>query len=96
MLLMIWVNDFWILQDIPKWLKHAASQPVHYQQDQWYANLDPGFTIIFIISFCFAPLDCGRKRENKLVQPDQDRRYGNFNLLSNSLFLLQFQDYPGD
>ena len=25
MFLMIWVNDFWTLQDIPKWLKHAAS-----------------------------------------------------------------------
>ena len=25
MLLMIWVNDFWTLKDIPKWLKHAAS-----------------------------------------------------------------------
>ena len=23
MLLMIWVNDFWTLTDIPKWLKHA-------------------------------------------------------------------------
>ncbi len=25
MFLMIWVNDFWTLQGIPKWLKHAAS-----------------------------------------------------------------------
>lgn len=25
MFLMIWVNDFWTLQDIPKWLKHATS-----------------------------------------------------------------------
>ena len=25
MLLMIWVNDFWTLQNIPKWLKHAAA-----------------------------------------------------------------------
>ena len=23
MLLMIWVNDFWTLTNIPKWLKHA-------------------------------------------------------------------------
>ena len=23
MLLMIWVNDFWSLKDIPKWLQHA-------------------------------------------------------------------------
>ena len=25
MLLMIWVNDFWTLQSVPKWLKHASS-----------------------------------------------------------------------
>ena len=25
MLLMIWVNDFWTLIDIPKWLKHASA-----------------------------------------------------------------------
>ncbi len=25
MLLMIWVNDFWTLTDIPKWLKHASA-----------------------------------------------------------------------
>ena len=25
MILMIWVNDFWTLQDIPKWLKHASA-----------------------------------------------------------------------
>ena len=25
MFLMIWVNDFWRLEDIPKWLKHAGA-----------------------------------------------------------------------
>ena len=25
MLLMLWVNDFWTLNSIPKWLKHAVS-----------------------------------------------------------------------
>ena len=25
MLLMIWVNDFWTLTDIPKWLTHASA-----------------------------------------------------------------------
>ena len=25
MFLMLWVNDFWTLHSIPKWLKHAAS-----------------------------------------------------------------------
>ncbi len=26
MVLMIWVNDFWTLTDVPKWLKHASAQ----------------------------------------------------------------------
>ena len=25
MVLMIWVNDFWSLTNIPKWLKHASA-----------------------------------------------------------------------
>ena len=25
MVLMIWVNDFWTLTNVPKWLKHANS-----------------------------------------------------------------------
>ena len=26
MFLMLWVNDFWTLKDIPKWLKHAGPE----------------------------------------------------------------------
>ena len=26
MILMIWVNDFWTLISIPKWLKHAPAE----------------------------------------------------------------------
>lgn len=51
MLLMIFVNDFWTLIDIPKWMGHAAAQEDRMGLSDW---VFPGFLFIVGLSIPFA------------------------------------------
>lgn len=51
MLMMIWVNDFWTLADIPKWLGHAQMDEDRLGLSDW---VFPGFLFIVGLSIPFA------------------------------------------
>lgn len=63
MLLMIWVNDFWTLTDIPKWLKHA-----HANEDYLgFSDLIfPWFLFIVGLSIPFAIENRIKKGDNAI------------------------------
>ena len=64
MVLMIWVNDFWTLKSIPKWLKHAATGEDYLGFSD---VIFPWFLFVMGMSIPFAFEDRIKKGESNIV-----------------------------
>ena len=60
MVMMIWVNDFWTLTNVPAWLGHAAMDEDRMGLSDW---VFPGFLFIVGLSIPFA-INARRKKGN--------------------------------
>ena len=64
MVLMIWVNDFWTLKSIPKWLKHASTGEDYLGFSD---VIFPWFLFVMGMSIPFAFEDRIKKGESNIV-----------------------------
>ena len=64
MVLMIWVNDFWTLNSIPKWLKHASSGEDYLGFSD---VIFPWFLFVMGMSLPFAFRDRFEKKESEMI-----------------------------
>ena len=64
MVLMIWVNDFWTLKSIPKWLKHASTGEDYLGFSD---VIFPWFLFVMGMSIPFAFEDRIKKGETTII-----------------------------
>ena len=92
MFLMLWVNDFWTLKDIPKWLKHAGPE------DDYLGFSDiifPWFLFVMGMSIPFS-IENRIKMDQKKYDIYKHVFYRSAALLTMGLFHMNMEMYNND